>query len=405
MPELTQALLNAVGLQIRALVVEAVDYLNTLPAPYRVRVEVVEATGLNYQLGEKDAFDPTLLRDEALFKCEQFVAIDALVGAVAQASGEALEAVHDWTLAQLAQPVLAEYVMRAEHPVAFDEARLEAAVGRALAIASAPNDLVQIHPLTKVDTEEDIGVAPGVRIRAVTPEERTEWLNPGPFNQLVQQQTVMDIGAVIEVDYDGANPAATGAAHETAQQLLTVLQLVLDCDAVVPFNEDRHRVSRTLRAAGYPGSAAWHHGPHQQVHAADAPRLGHDLAQLAARASIRGLQLALRRWRESADRSRDDDQLIDYWIALEALFMANSERRIKETVSRRASRYTGADPVAEAMIRDQLRESYKRRSELVHGEQLIGWNVHAMAYQTRGHLRAVLLKVIEDPAVFDATQY
>ena len=52
-----------------------------------------------------------------------------------------------------------------------------------------------------------------------------------------------------------------------------------------------------------------------------------------------------------------------------------------------------------------MRESYKRRSELVDGEQLAGWNVYAIAYQTRSDLRAALLKVIEDPAVFDATNY
>jgi hypothetical protein len=79
--------------------------------------------------------------------------------------------------------------------------------------------------------------------------------------------------------------------------------------------------------------------------------------------------------------------------------------KIKETVARRASRYTGADAAAQATIKDAMRESYKCRSKLVHGELLAGWNVHAIAYQTRRHLRAALLKVIEDPAVFDATHY
>ncbi len=105
------------------------------------------------------------------------------------------------------------------------------------------------------------------------------------------------------------------------------------------------------------------------------------------------------------DRGRDDDKLIDYWIALEALFMPDSDKRIKETVSKRASLYTGADAAAKAAIKEQLRESYKRRSELVHGEQLVGWNVHVIAYQTRQHLRAAMLRVIEDAVVFDATQY
>jgi hypothetical protein len=260
MPELTEALLDAADVQIRALVLEAVDYLNTLPAPYRVRVEVVEAAGMNYQLGENEAFDPTLLRDEVLLESEQFTAINGLVDAVAQATGDAPETVRSWTLGQFARPVLAEYVMHGEHPVAFDEARLDAAIGRVLAIAAEPNALVQIHPLTKVDAVEETVVAPGVRIRAVTAEERNDWLNPGPFDPPVPQQTVMNIGAVIEVEYDASDAAAAGAAHKTAQQLTTVLQLVLDCDAVVPFNEDRHRLSRALRAAGYPGPAAWHHG-------------------------------------------------------------------------------------------------------------------------------------------------
>ena len=107
--------------------------------------------------------------------------------------------------------------MQAGHPVAFDEARLAAAVGRVLAIAAAPNELVQIHPLTKVDVAEEIAVDAGLRIRPITLDERDEWLNPGPFDQLVPQQTVMDIGAVIEVEYDGSDQAAAGRAHETAQ--------------------------------------------------------------------------------------------------------------------------------------------------------------------------------------------
>lgn len=115
-PQLTAQLLEAVDPELRALVLEAVDYLNTFPAPYRVRVKVIEATGLNYQLGEDEALDPTLLRDEALLQSEDFAALDPLVAAVAHAAGEPLPAVRDWTLAQLAQPVLAEYAMQADHP-------------------------------------------------------------------------------------------------------------------------------------------------------------------------------------------------------------------------------------------------------------------------------------------------
>lgn len=405
MPQLTPALLEAVDSELRALVLEAVDYLNTFPAPYRVRVKVIEATGLNYQLGEHEAPDPTLLRDEVLLQSADFAALHPLVAGVAQKTGEPPDAVREWTLTRLAQPVLAEYAMQAHYPVVFDAARFVAVLERTAAMAATPHALVQIHPLTKVDVAEEIPITQGVRIRPLTEGERDEWLNPGPFDPLLPEQVVMDIGAAIEIDYDGADPAAAAVAYETAQQLTTVLQVVLDCDAVVPFNEDRHRVSRALRAAGYPGAMQWHHGPHVELGAADAPRLAEDLARIQARAAIPGLQLALRRWRDSADRGRDDDHLIDYWIALEALFMPDSDKKIKETVSRRVSRYIGTDSKAQSAIKEQLRESYKRRSELVHGEQLLGWNVHAVAYQTRTHLRAALLKVIEDADVFEATHY
>lgn len=401
MPELTTSLLNAIDEQLRGVVLEAIEYVNRFPAPRRRRVRVVERAGGNYQLGEEDVLDPALLRDEALLESED-LATTALTAAIAQAVGEGAangQAVRDWTLGKVVCPVLAEYFCVPQFPVVFDESHYQVAKVRALALVSDPEAYVHVHPITKVDATERIEVASGVVIRPVEDAELEEWLNPGPFDALVPQQTVMDIGSVIEIDYDGENRG--GPAREAAERLTTVLQLLLDCDAVAPFNEERHRFTRALRAAGYPGAADWRPGLHQPIQPTDAGRLAQGIQRIVDRSVVPGLQLALRRWRGSARRARDDDKLIDYWIGLEALFMPDTSSQIKATVSRRVSNYTGVDASRET-IAQQLRESYKRRSELVHGEHLQGWNIHAVAHQTRGHLRAALLRVLEDADTFHA---
>lgn len=401
MPELTASLLDAVDEQLRNVILEAIDYVNQFPPPRRRRVQVVERAGGNYQLGEEDVLDPDLLRTEALLESESFETA-ALTAAVAAAAGENAgngEAMRDWTLNAVVRPMLAEYFSVAQFPVVFEEGHYQAARTRVLAVVMAPHAYVHVHPITKVDATERIEVAPGVVIRPVEDAELEEWLNPGPFDALVPQQTVMDIGSVIEIDYDGDNGG--GPALETAERLTTVLQLLLDCDGVAPFNEERHRLTRALRAAGYPGSADWRPGLHKQIHPTDAARLAQAMQHIVDRSAVPGLQLALRRWRESARRGRDDDKLIDYWIGLEALFMPDTSSKIKATVSRRVSNYTGVGATREKIAKE-LRESYKRRSELVHGEHIQGWNVHAVAYQTRGHLRTSLLRVLEDADAFHA---
>lgn len=407
MPEVTEGLFHEIDAPLRALIAEAIDFANGFPTPHRARVHVIERDASGYQLGEHEVLDMPRLRDEVLLQCEGFAALGPLTEAITHATEEEaanMQDLHNWTLAQIAQPVLAAYFAHSEHPVVFDDQRLHSATARVLALAATPHAYVHIHPLTKVDVTERIEVLPGVVLRPVDGAEVEEWLNQGPFDPLVPQQTVMDIGGVIEVDYDGNDGPAVVGASETANRLTTVLQLVLDCDAVSPFNEERHRATRALRSAGYPGTSDWHAGGHGEIHAADGGRLAQDLQRVVERSAIPGVQLALRRWRETPQRDRDDDKLIDYWIALEALFMPDSDRFIKATVARRASNYTGIGAVR-AEIAQQLRDSYKCRSELVHGGHVGGWNIDAIASQTRGHLRAALLKVVEDAVPFSATAW
>ena len=89
-----------------------------------------------------------------------------------------------------------------------------------------------------------------------------------------------------------------------------------------------------------------------------------DLPEQAQRA----LSLALRRLRDGTERIELEDRVIDVSIALEALFMAESEDwDQKKIVSRRASWYFADSHSEREDIRSLLKDFYDRRSATVHG--------------------------------------
>ena len=89
-----------------------------------------------------------------------------------------------------------------------------------------------------------------------------------------------------------------------------------------------------------------------------------DLPEQAQRA----LSLTLRRLRDGTERIELEDRVIDVSIALEALFMAESEDwDQKKIVSRRASWYFADSHSEREHIRSLLKDFYDRRSAIVHG--------------------------------------
>lgn len=78
------------------------------------------------------------------------------------------------------------------------------------------------------------------------------------------------------------------------------------------------------------------------------------------------IQIALRRYLFSIQKSEQEDQVIDLMIAFEALLIKNKEGSIREKIAKRAAKFL-RDQYVEEDVYNFLRKTYKLRSEIVHG--------------------------------------
>lgn len=79
------------------------------------------------------------------------------------------------------------------------------------------------------------------------------------------------------------------------------------------------------------------------------------------------LDLALRRFGNAYERIRHEDRLIDFWIALEALFLPDDRQELSYRASLRVAYLLEDDSERRRQVFDSLRKSYKLRSDVVHG--------------------------------------
>ncbi len=77
--------------------------------------------------------------------------------------------------------------------------------------------------------------------------------------------------------------------------------------------------------------------------------------------------VAHRRFSQTYERIHDEDRLIDAWIAFEALFLPKQEGELVYRAQMRIARFLGGNLNEREAIREQLRLSYKMRSNVVHG--------------------------------------
>ena len=98
-------------------------------------------------------------------------------------------------------------------------------------------------------------------------------------------------------------------------------------------------------------------------------------AYIGGDVSVRGLDVAMRRYRDSRERHRpgDPESLLDLTIALEALVLndaASGHGELSYRLGIRAARLVGASFDVRSEIFDALRDLYSARSKLAHGATL-----------------------------------
>jgi hypothetical protein len=92
---------------------------------------------------------------------------------------------------------------------------------------------------------------------------------------------------------------------------------------------------------------------------------------LALTTAARGLRVALDRFNYAYERTRPEDKLIDYWVALEALFLRRSEQlELGYRAALRIARFLGEDSGYRVTLFKTMKKSYNARSRVVHGDPL-----------------------------------
>jgi hypothetical protein len=119
-----------------------------------------------------------------------------------------------------------------------------------------------------------------------------------------------------------------------------------------------------------------------------------DLVAMHEETTARGYRLATRRLDLSYDRLEDEDRLLAFWIGLEALFAPDGQRgEVTYKLSRRIAWFLSAAPARRREIAGPVRDSYKARSAIVHGDAIA--DLKTIGEVTEELLRAALRRWLQ----------
>jgi len=167
------------------------------------------------------------------------------------------------------------------------------------------------------------------------------------------------------------------------------------------FDTPFHRVSNS-GGFGWPSARGYYPLPAYMIEEADVAPIKRVYEQHFARKSVHGpYTLALRRFSNACDRRNEEDQLIDCWIGLEALFVAGRSAQSFRGPFRIA-RYLEDTTAGRNEVFKEAQDSYKLRNKVVHGDTISnGAALAATANLTENLLRRSLVKFLSDSGPLD----
>ncbi|MDP2948552.1 MAG: HEPN domain-containing protein [Chloroflexota bacterium] len=145
---------------------------------------------------------------------------------------------------------------------------------------------------------------------------------------------------------------------------------------------------------GAPGGS----GPDYHLAPADVPTVRRIVEALHKHPLAGNVRVALDRFNLGCERERPDDTLIDYWIALEALFLPDEPpQELRYRASLRVAYFVGQHPEDREEIFRQIRRSYDVRSAIVHGRK--SEDAPQVAQFTEDVLRRALRRAVVAPGL------
>ncbi len=143
------------------------------------------------------------------------------------------------------------------------------------------------------------------------------------------------------------------------------------------------------------GSGDMYSEPATRIRPDDKEALATLLRGIQAAQEDRRVALALRRFDAAYSRDEDEDRLIDLWIAFEAIVLPDGRSELSYRAALRIAQLAGDGPNRRDAFQ-QARDSYGYRSQVVHGEAVVG-ALEEVVEETRELARKVLRAWIMEP--------
>ena len=115
----------------------------------------------------------------------------------------------------------------------------------------------------------------------------------------------------------------------------------------------------------------------------------------------KGLRRAVSRFNLAYERQSDEDKLIDFWVALEGLFLRKEMGELSFKGAVRIAHFLGQSTDGRWRLYQEAKKSYTVRSKIVHGERVDEAKLEAARSQTEEIIRAALRAVVLDPKSLD----
>jgi len=305
---------------------------------------------------------------------------------------------------QRIKPFLRHYLAR-NRSLKWDEAVFDQVFADLLTYLKHPFVAVEeIAPLLGFSTTlGSIEFSETVQIRRLSDDEKTAATGRvPPIPGLPVGPNLLDMAfSNYAITVDGQIPKngpVSNQGFKEVDDVLTTLRLYQDAwvgtssrwfEATTPTFQHIEAFRGSVR------SSLWMPFGEYQVDGADVPRLIELYEWVAAMPETGPLRTPIRRLNQSYDRPSDEDRLIDYWIALESLFL-DDQGELTYKASIRIARLVGDDLTTRKAIKKQISASYSERSKVVHGKAT-RWDLREVAAETGQVLRTAIQRWL-DPA-------
>ena len=411
---LTRAHLQALRPELRALATDACAFANGFNVE-RTWTSITRGGG-GSQTATGQRPDVHMVHLQTAMNADHFPAFNALL-ARAEALAEAAVLFTDaagtpagdhrkFLDDNLAVPFLARYLNRSPYPIDASDERVGYAIDAlADAVEATEHRYIEMRPLLNVVlTADEISLGDAMRLRRVGDEEVVDWLNERGIGGYLTEDMALRVFAALERRY--ILPKGTRQELPPVDTLAIfpgLVGLLADAECRAPMIEHRcidPDMGLVSRSGGVLPPV---YGQRGKLKPDDGPSLQKWAARVTERGKTVPIALALARWQDGTNRTRPEDQLLDYWIGLEALFASDGRGELRFRTSLRIAAYLGKSADERVALYKEMRDSYDARSDLVHGEVPKG-NVTALAARTRDSLRRSLIRILDEDALSAPTR-